>query len=66
MNRKQSPRFAVPRLGLFMVILVLAAAASAEWKEKVLYSFQGIPDGSVPPGGVVFDRVGNLRPGRLN
>jgi hypothetical protein len=35
--------------------------ASAEWKEKVLYSFQGgTTDGSVPAGGVVFDKAGNL------
>jgi hypothetical protein len=43
------------------VILALASAASAEWKEKVLYSFQGgANDGSVPAGGVVFDSQGNL------
>jgi hypothetical protein len=41
MNRKQCPRFAVRLLGLFMVILALGASASAEWKEKVLYTFQG-------------------------
>ena len=34
--------------------------ASAEWKENVLYSFQGIPDGAVPAGDVVFDKAGNL------
>jgi len=38
----------------------LAGHASAEWKEKVLYSFQGTPDGSLPGGGVVFDQAGNL------
>jgi hypothetical protein len=38
----------------------LATGASAEWKEKVLYSFQGVPDGAVPAGGVVFDKAGNL------
>jgi hypothetical protein len=47
-------------LALFTVILSLASAASAEWKEKVLYSFQGLPDGSVPVGAVVFDKAGNL------
>jgi hypothetical protein len=36
------------------------SAASAEWKERVLYSFQSIPDGAVPTGGVVFDKAGNL------
>jgi hypothetical protein len=45
---------------LFVFIFFLAATASAEWKEKVLYSFQGIPDGSLPVGAVVFDKAGNL------
>jgi hypothetical protein len=42
------------------VALTLAAPASAEWKEKVLYSFQGGADGSLPGGGVIFDKAGNL------
>jgi len=41
-------------------ILSLTGNASAEWKEKVLYSFQGGDDGAVPAGGVVFDQQGNL------
>jgi hypothetical protein len=45
---------------LIVVILAFAASASAEWKEKVLYSFQGLPDGATPAGGVVFDQAGNL------
>jgi hypothetical protein len=47
---------------LFPVVLVLlfASSASAEWKEKVLYSFQGGSDGAFPAGGVVFDKQGNL------
>src|SRR5580692_7041531 len=45
---------------LVLVILALASAASAEWKEKVLYSFQGGNDGAFPGGGVVFDQQGNL------
>jgi uncharacterized repeat protein (TIGR03803 family) len=46
---------------LFAATLTLAPPASAEWKEKVLYSFQGgTNDGSVPAGGVVFDSQGNL------
>lgn len=48
---------------LFVVALVFMAFAkhaSAEWKENVLYSFQGIPDGAYPSGGVVFDKGGNL------
>jgi len=48
-------------LAFFTVILALAVPASAEWKEKVLYSFQGgSNDGSVPVGAVVFDKAGNL------
>ncbi len=43
-----------------LLILLLAAYASAEWNEKVLYSFQGEPnDGFYPAGGVVFDKAGN-------
>jgi hypothetical protein len=44
----------------FALVLALAIGASAEWKEKVLYSFQGIPDGAYPAGAVVFDSAGNL------
>ena len=47
-------------LMLFALVLALAIGASAEWKEKVLYSFQGIPDGAYPAGAVVFDSAGNL------
>jgi hypothetical protein len=60
MTRKSHPR---PATGLALsciIVLALASAASAEWKEKVLYSFQGLPDGSLPAGGAVFDKVGNL------
>jgi hypothetical protein len=45
---------------LVVLILALASTASAEWKEKVLYSFQGGADGAYPAGGVVFDKKGNL------
>jgi hypothetical protein len=38
----------------------LASTASVEWKEKVLYSFQGGTDGAVPTGAIVFDKAGNL------
>jgi hypothetical protein len=41
-------------------MLMTVASASAEWKEKVLYSFQGGNDGYTPAGGVVFDKAGNL------
>ena len=51
-------------IGRLVLLLALASSlvpvASAEWKEKVLYSFQGAPDGAVPTGGVVFDKAGNL------
>jgi len=46
---------------LCAVARTLTAPASAEWKEKVLYSFQGgTNDGAGPVGGVVFDKQGNL------
>jgi hypothetical protein len=46
---------------LLAVALTLAVPASAEWKEQVLYSFQGgTNDGALPVGGVVFGTKGNL------
>jgi hypothetical protein len=49
------------RVPLFIaLILGFTSTATAEWKEKVLYSFQGLPDGSLPVGAVVFDTAGNL------
>jgi hypothetical protein len=45
---------------LLALLLALAPISSAEWNEKVLYSFQGGNDGSFPGGGVVFDQQGNL------
>jgi uncharacterized repeat protein (TIGR03803 family) len=45
---------------LFAVALALSIPASASWKEKVLYSFQGGTDGSFPGGGLIFDKTGNL------
>jgi hypothetical protein len=50
----------IPRISLLIALAALSSPATAEWKEKVLYSFQGLPDGSVPAGGVVFDQQGNL------
>jgi hypothetical protein len=47
-------------LSLVLIILLFASPASAKWKEKVLHSFQGGKDGSLPAGGVVFDSAGNL------
>jgi hypothetical protein len=49
-----------PRPWLLLVILSMAIPVSATWKEKVLYSFQNIPDGAVPVGNMVFDKAGNL------
>ena len=60
MNRGRCPRFAIRVFGLFMFILASVSIASAGWKEKVLYSFQGGIDGLTPAGGVVFDKDGNL------
>jgi hypothetical protein len=45
---------------LCTLILALAPSASAQWNEQVLYSFQGLPDGATPVGGMVFDEQGNL------
>lgn len=48
-------------LALACVLAIFALPASAGWKEKVLYSFQGgSNDGQAPSSGVVFDRAGNL------
>jgi hypothetical protein len=60
MTRERSHRSAIRLFLLFVAALALLSPAAAEWKEKVLYSFQGVPDGSVPAGGVVFDKQGNL------
>ena len=46
---------------LLAVVLSLIIPASAEWNEKVLYSFHGgTNDSSGPAGAVVFDPQGNL------
>jgi hypothetical protein len=44
---------------LLALVIFATNLSSAEWKEKVLYSFQGGTDGSTPAGGVV-DKQGNL------
>src|SRR5580698_7506950 len=52
---------ASPMLAIVVALVMVASSASADWKERVLYSFQGLPnDGSYPAGGVVFDHAGNL------
>jgi hypothetical protein len=45
---------------LLALVIFASSLSTAEWKEKVLYSFQGGSDGAVPAGGVVFDKQGNL------
>jgi len=60
-----NPNVQIRTIGHLLVLAVMVCSlisfASAEWKEKVLYSFQGgTNDGSVPAGGVVFDKQGNL------
>jgi len=47
-------------VSLLLLVLAAASTASGEWKESVLYSFQGGSDGATPGGGVVFDKAGNL------
>jgi hypothetical protein len=59
MSRERWLPFRNPFL-IALAVLSLLSSATAEWKEKVLYSFQGVPDGAVPTGGVVFDKAGNL------
>jgi hypothetical protein len=60
MPRQFSRRLSGSILTLSFFVLALLSTASAEWNEKVLYSFQGLPDGATPAGGVVFDKAGNL------
>jgi hypothetical protein len=60
MTHKECSPLVVPVCLLFAVALALAVPASAEWKEKVLNSFQGGTDGSLPAGAVIFDEAGNL------
>jgi hypothetical protein len=60
MTRKIRLRSAIGPMSFLVAVLALIAPASAEWKEKVLYSFEGDTDGATPAGGVVFDKAGNL------
>jgi hypothetical protein len=60
MDRNRYSRVVSRLLALFAVALTVAVPASASWKEKVVYSFQGGTDGSLPAGSVIFDKVGNL------
>lgn len=59
----QNGWFLRPMARLLMMslsVVALAGHASADWKEKVLYSFQGLPDGADPAGEIAFDGAGNL------
>ena len=60
MTRKTRSRLASRPLLLCLLVFAFIPTASAEWKEKLLHSFQGAPDGATPAGGVVFDAAGNL------
>jgi hypothetical protein len=60
MTHRNDPRFESHLPLICLLVLVLASPAWASGKEQVLYRFQGIPDGAIPVGGVVFDSNGNL------
>jgi uncharacterized repeat protein (TIGR03803 family) len=60
MTRRRHPRPVISLLCLFLAIVASSVPASADWKEKVLYSFHGIPDGLYPIGALAFDKAGNL------
>jgi hypothetical protein len=60
MSRKTLPTILSRSLPFAALIFVLASAASAQWNEQVLYSFQGGTDGAEPSGGVIMDKAGNL------
>ena len=54
--------FPATRTPAILLALVIFASnlSAAEWKENVLYSFQGGTDGQLPVGSIVFDSAGNL------
>ena len=41
-------------------VFQLAPTRTGEWLFKVLYTFQGAPDGSFPYGALLFDAAGNI------
>ena len=47
-------------ISVFAMTLMIAPAAWATSKYKVLYAFKGGNDGNYPSGGLVFDTTGNL------
>ena len=60
MNLNKCPRPAFRALIWLAIVFATVSIASASWKEKVLYSFQGGNDGSVPVGALALDKAGNL------
>jgi hypothetical protein len=55
-----STRLALRLFGLLLLLFAQVSFAAAEWKEQVLYSFQGGTDGATPVGSIVIDAAGNL------
>jgi hypothetical protein len=54
-------------LALSFALTALASTLqAAEWKEKVLYSFQDGSDGATPVGGLVVDKQGNIFGATIN
>jgi hypothetical protein len=58
--RRSSPAMTRQSKLSILCILALATTVSAQWKEQLLYSFQGYPDGAIPVGSIVYDKQGNL------
>jgi len=44
----------------FGSVFELIRGSGGTWSEKVIYSFQGTPDGATPMDSLVFDHAGNL------
>ena len=42
------------------VIFELSPSRGGTWKERILHTFTGSPDGAIPFGGLTFDTAGNL------
>jgi hypothetical protein len=60
MNSYQWSRILRFALVVSFSLVSLIVNASGQWDEEVLYSFQGLPDGSYPSGGVAVDNAGNI------
>jgi hypothetical protein len=57
--RNHLSRIAICALSV-LALLLSSLSAFAEWKESVIYQFQGGTDGQTPVGAVVFDKEGDL------